>query len=136
MLLRWLSDFLPLLLSDKNRSGSPFLHDNRSLLTWLTQWGTSGRCQWEDGAAVEFSPLSARIVPQLHPGAGNGRGGSRLELSFEVVNAAGLREPLDQAHLFLAPSDDQARPELELVCVKHCFYRLTERPPRALMALA
>src|SRR5471030_3392922 len=21
-------------------------NDNRSLLTWLTQWGTSGRCQW------------------------------------------------------------------------------------------
>ena len=51
VLLRWLSDFLPLLLTDKNRSGSPFLHDNRSLLTWLTQWGTSGRCVWEDGAA-------------------------------------------------------------------------------------
>jgi superfamily II DNA or RNA helicase len=133
VLLRWLSDFLPLLLSDKNRSGSPFLHDNRSLLTWLTQWGSSGRCQWEDGAAVEFSPLSARIVPQLHPA---GRNGSRLELSFEVVTVGGLREPLESAFLFLAPSDDQARPELELVCVKHCFYRLTERPPRPLLALA
>src|SRR5476651_2611524 len=77
VLLRWLSDFLPLLLTDKNRTGSPFLHDNRSLLTWLTQWGQSGRCHWEDGAAVEFSPLSARIVPQLHPA---GRSGSRLEL--------------------------------------------------------
>jgi SNF2 family DNA or RNA helicase len=136
VLLRWLSDFLPLLLTDKNRSGSPFLHDNRSLLTWLTQWGTNGRCQWEDGAAVDFSPLSARIVPQLHPGTGSGRNGSRLELSFEVVTAAGLREPLEHTHLFLAPNDDHSRPELELICVKHCFYRLTERPPRSLMALA
>jgi superfamily II DNA or RNA helicase len=138
VLLRWLSDFLPLLLTDKNRSGSPFLHDNRSLLTWLTQWGQSGRCQWEDGAAVEFSPLSARIVPQLHPasGSGNGRNSSRLDLDFEVVTAAGLREPLSHAHLFLAPKADHPRPELELVCVKHCFYRLTERPPRSLMALA
>ena len=67
VLLRWLSDFLPLLLTDKNRVASPFLNDNRSLLTWLTQWGTSGRCHWEEGAPVEFSPLSARIVPQLHP---------------------------------------------------------------------
>jgi superfamily II DNA or RNA helicase len=138
VLLRWLSDFLPLLLTDKNRVGSPFLHDNRSLLTWLTQWGQSGRCQWEDGAAVEFSPLSARIVPQLHPavGSGTGRNGSRLDLDFEVVTAAGLREPLSHAHLFLAPKADHPRPELELVCVKHCFYRLTERPPRSLMALA
>ena len=136
VLLRWLSDFLPLLLTDKTRTASPFLHDNRSLLTWLTQWGTSGRCVWDDGAPVEFSPLSARIVPQLRPGSGNGRNGSRLELSFEVVTAAGMREPLSHAHLFLAAKDDQARPELELVCVKHCFHRLIERPPRSLMALA
>ena len=138
VLLRWLSDFLPLLLTDKNRSSSPFLHDNRSLLTWLTQWGQSGRCQWEDGQPIEFSPLSARIVPQLHPApsSGNGRNGSRLDLDFEVVTAAGLREPLANAQLFLAPNDDHARPELELICVKHCFYRLTERPPRSLMALA
>jgi superfamily II DNA or RNA helicase len=136
--LRWLSDFLPLLLTDKNRASSPFLHDNRSLLTWLTQWGQSGRCHWEDGAPVEFSPLSARIVPQLHPGegTGNGRNGSRLDLDFEVVTAAGLREPLANARLFLAPKADNSRPDLELVCVHHCFYRLTERPPRSLMALA
>jgi superfamily II DNA or RNA helicase len=137
--LRWLSDFLPLLLTDKNRAASPFLHDNRSLLTWLTQWGQSGRCQWEEGAPVEFSPLSARIVPQLHPseGTGNGRGnGSRLDLDFEVVTAAGLREPLANARLFLAPKADNSRPDLELVCIRHCFYRLTERPPRSLMALA
>jgi superfamily II DNA or RNA helicase len=139
VLLRWLSDFLPLLLTDKNRTASPFLHDNRSLLTWLTQWGQSGRCHWENGATVDFSPLSARIVPQLHADAetGNGRGnGSRLDLNFEVVTAAGLREPLENAQLFLAPKGDGSRPELELVCVKHCFYRLTERPPRSLMALA
>ena len=141
VLLRWLSDFLPLLLTDKNRVTSPFLNDNRSLLTWLTQWGTSGRCHWEEGAPVEFSPLSARIVPQLHPAAEgeNGRAGSsasRLDLKFEVVTAAGLREPLENARLFLAPKSDHPRPELELVCVKHCFYRLTERPPRSLMALA
>ncbi len=137
--LRWLSDFLPLLLTDKNRTASPFLHDNRSLLTWLTQWGQSGRCHWEGDGAVEFSPLSARIVPQLHPGAeqGNGRNnGSRLDLDFEVVTAAGLRVPLSEAKLFLAPKSDHPRPELELICVKHCFYRLTERPPRSLMALA
>src|SRR5271170_6440284 len=105
VLLRWLSDFLPLLLTDKNRVTSPFLNDNRSLLTWLTQWGTSGRCHWEEGAPVEFSPLSARIVPQLHPSAenGNGRSGAGgLDLDFEVVTAAGLREPLSHARLFLA----------------------------------
>ncbi len=140
VLLRWLSDFLPILLTDKNRVASPFLNDNRSLLTWLTQWGTSGRCHWEDGAPVEFSPLSARIVPQLHPAEdrenGRGAGASRLDLNFEVVTAAGLREPLGNTRLFLAPKSDHPRPELELVCVKHCFYRLTERPPRSLMALA
>ena len=143
VLLRWLSDFLPLLLTDKNRSASPFLNDNRSLLTWLTQWGQSGRCQWDGGAAVEFSPLSARIVPQIHAGGDgvssggrSGSGGSRLDLAFEVVTAAGLREPLEKAHLFLAPKADHPRPELELVCVGHCFYRLTERPPRSLLALA
>jgi len=140
VLLRWLSDFLSILLTDKNRVASPFLNDNRSLLTWLTQWGTSGRCHWEDGAPVEFSPLSARIVPQLHPAEDgeNGRGAqaSRLDLNFEVVTAAGLREPLENARLFLAPKSDHPRPELELVCVKHCFYRLTERPPRSLMSLA
>jgi len=141
VLLRWLSDFLSILLTDKNRVTSPFLNDNRSLLTWLTQWGTSGRCHWEEGAPVEFSPLSARIVPQLHPAADveNGRAGaspSRLDLNFEVVTAAGLREPLENVRLFLAPKSDHPRPELELVCVKHCFYRLTERPPRSLMALA
>ena len=98
--LRWLSDFLPLLLTDKNRSSSPFLHDNRSLLTWLTQWGASGRCHWEDGGPVEFSPLSARIVPQLHPGEDTGHGnGSRLNLDFEIVTAAGLREPLANTRL-------------------------------------
>jgi superfamily II DNA or RNA helicase len=137
--LRWLSDFLPILLTDKNRTSSPFLHDNRSLLTWLTQWGTSGRCHWEEGAPVEFSPLSARIVPQLHAGEESGVGrnnGSRLDLAFEVVTAAGMREPLENVRLFLAPKSDHPRPELELVCVKHCFYRLTERPPRSLMALA
>ena len=53
-----------------------------------------------------------------------------------MVTAAGLREPLENARLFLAPKSDHPRPELELVCVKHCFYRLTERPPRSLMALA
>ncbi len=138
VLLRWLSDFLPLLLTDKNRTASPFLHDNRSLLTWLTQWGQSGRCHWEEGAPVEFSPLSARIVPQLHAGEEtSGRSNaSRLDLAFEVVTAAGLREPLENVRLFLAPKSDHPRPELELVCVKHCFYRLTERPPRSLMALA
>jgi superfamily II DNA or RNA helicase len=141
VLLRWLSDFLPLLLTDKNRVSSPFLNDNRSLLTWLTQWGMAGRCQWEEGSPVEFSPLSARIVPQLHPSEDleSGRSGSsasRLDLNFEVVTAAGLREPLENARLFLAPKSDHPRPELELVCVKHCFYRLTERPPRSLMALA
>ena len=138
VLLRWLSDFLPLLLTDKNRVTSPFLNDNRSLLTWLTQWGTSGRCHWDEGQPVEFSPLSARIVPQLHPAAesGDGRGASQLDLNFEIVTAAGLREPLENARLFLAPKSDHPRPELELVCVKHCFYRLTERPPRSLMALA
>jgi len=139
--LRWLSDFLPLLLTDKNRATSPFLHDNRSLLTWLTQWGQSGRCHWEEGAPVEFSPLSARIVPQLHAegesgGERSGANGSRLNLAFEVVTAAGLREPLENVRLFLAPKSDHPRPELELVCVKHCFYRLTERPPRSLMSLA
>jgi superfamily II DNA or RNA helicase len=138
VLLRWLSDFLPLLLTDKNRSASPFLHDNRSLLTWLTQWGQSGRCQWEEGAPVEFSPLSARIVPQIRAEESNdGRAdGSRLDLAFEVVTAAGLREPLENVKLFLAPKSDHPRPELELVCVRHCFYRLTERPPRSLMLLA
>jgi superfamily II DNA or RNA helicase len=140
VLLRWLSDFLPILLTDKNRVASPFLNDNRSLLTWLTQWGTTGRCHWDDGVPVEFSPLSARIVPQLHPssdnGNGRGNGASRLDLSFEIVTAAGLREPLENARLFLAPKSDHPRPELELICVKHCFYRLTERPPRSLMALA
>jgi superfamily II DNA or RNA helicase len=139
VLLRWLSDFLPLLLTDKNRVTSPFLNDNRSLLTWLTQWGTNARCHWDEGAPVEFSPLSARIVPQLHPAvdADDGRaGGSQLDLNFEIVTAAGLREPLENARLFLAPKSDHPRPELELVCVKHCFYRLTERPPRSLMALA
>ena len=138
VLLRWLSDFLPLLLTDKNRTSGPFLHDNRSLLTWLTQWGQSGRCHWEEGAPVEFSPLSARIVPQIHAGeeAGNGRSQSRLDLAFEVVTAAGLREPLENVKLFLAPQSDHPRPELELVCVRHCFYRLTERPPRSLMSLA
>jgi superfamily II DNA or RNA helicase len=139
VLLRWLSDFLQLLLTDKNRVASPFLNDNRSLLTWLTQWGMSGRCHWEEGAPVEFSPLSARIVPQIHAGedSGNGRGnGSRLDLNFEVVTAAGLREPLENARLFLAAKSDHNRPELELVCVKNCFYRLTERPPRSLLALA
>ncbi len=138
-LLRWLSDFLPLLLTDKNRVASPFLTDNRSLLTWLTQWGSGGRCHWAEGAPVEFSPLSARIVPQLHPAedSGNGRGANAgLDLDFEIVTAAGLREPLTNAHLFLAAKSDHARPELELVCVKHCFYRLTERPPKSLMALA
>jgi superfamily II DNA or RNA helicase len=139
VLLRWLSDFLPLLLTDKNRSASPFLNDNRSLLTWLTQWGQSGRCHWEEGAPVEFSPLSARIVPQIHASedSGNGgRNGSQLDLAFEVVTAAGLREPLEKAHLFLAPKADHPRPELELICIGHCFYRLTERPPRSLLALA
>jgi hypothetical protein len=138
VLLRWLSDFLPLLLTDKNRSASPFLHDNRSLLTWLTQWGQSGRCHWEEGAPVEFSPLSARIVPQLHAGDDtSGRSnGSRLDLDFEVVTAAGMREPIENVRLFLAPKSDHARQELELVCVRHCFYRLTERPPRSLLALA
>ncbi len=139
VLLRWMSDFLPLLLTDKNRVASPFLSDNRSLLTWLTQWGTSGRCHWEDGAPVEFSPLSARIVPQLHPEAEGGNGRSRgtvLDLNFEIVTAAGLREPLENARLFLAAKSDNTRPELELVCIKHCFYRLTERPPRSLLALA
>ena len=138
VLLRWLSDFLPLLLTDKNRVSSPFLNDNRSLLTWLTQWGTSGRCHWEEGAPVEFSPLSARIVPQLHPSeeGSNGRSGSGgLDLDFEIVTAAGLREPIENARLFLAPKGDHSRPELELVCVRHCFYRLTERPPRSLLAL-
>src|SRR5260221_11092438 len=106
VLLRWLSYFLPLLLTDKNRMTSPFLNDNRSLLTWLTQWGTSGRCHWDEGAPVEFSPLSARIVPQLHPAedAENGRGGanaSRLDLNFEGVTAAGLCEPLANVRLFL-----------------------------------
>jgi superfamily II DNA or RNA helicase len=137
--LRWLSDFLPLLLTDKNRTSSPFLHDNRSLLTWLTQWGQSTRCHWEEGAPVEFSPLSARIVPQLHAGEDPGRSGgngSRLDLAFEVVTAAGMREPLENARLFLAPKAENPRPELELVCVRHCFYRLTERPPRSLMSLA
>jgi superfamily II DNA or RNA helicase len=141
VLLRWLSDFLPILLTDKNRVTSPFLNDNRSLLTWLTQWGSSARCQWEDGQPVEFSPLSARIVPQLHPAGAEVDGrtegnASRLDLNFEVVTAAGLREPLENVRLFLAPKSDHPRPELELVCVKHCFYRLTERPPRSLMALA
>jgi superfamily II DNA or RNA helicase len=139
VLLRWLSDFLPILLTDKNRVASPFLNDNRSLLTWLTQWGSSGRCQWDDGQPVDFSPLSARIVPQLKPATDPNRGGasaSRLDLNFEVVTAAGLREPLENVRLFLAPKSDHPRPELELVCVKHCFYRLTERPPRSLMALA
>jgi superfamily II DNA or RNA helicase len=138
VLLRWLSDFLPLLLTDKNRSASPFLHDNRSLLTWLTQWGQSGRCHWEEGAPVEFSPLSARIVPQIRAEeSGDGSGnGSRLDLAFEVVTAAGLREPLENVKLFLAPKSDHPRPELELVCVRHCFYRLTERPPRSLLTLA
>ena len=138
VLLRWLSDFLPLLLTDKNRSASPFLHDNRSLLTWLTQWGQSGRCVWEEGAPVEFSPLSARIVPQIRAEeSGDGSAnGSRLDLAFEVVTAAGLREPLENVKLFLAPKSDHPRPELELVCVRHCFYRLTERPPRSLMSLA
>ena len=141
VLLRWLSDFLPLLLTDKNRAASPFLHDNRSLLTWLTQWGQSARCHWEEGAPVEFSPLSARIVPQIRAESSadsprsNGKG-SRLDVAFEVVTAAGMREPLENVRLFLAPKSDHPRPELELVCVKHCFYRLTERPPRSLMALA
>ena len=138
VLLRWLSDFLPLLLTDKNRVSSPFLHDNRSLLTWLTQWGQSGRCQWEDGHPVEFSPLSARIVPQIRAEEADPSraSGSRLDLAFEVVTAAGLREPLENVRLFLAPKSDHPRPELELVCVRHCFYRLTERPPNSLMALA
>ena len=136
VLLRWLSDFLPLLLTDKNRTASPFLHDNRSLLTWLTQWGNSGRCHWDDGSAVEFSPLNARIVPQIRTDDQANGNGSRLDLAFEVVTAAGLREPLENARLFLAAKDDHPRPELELVCVKHCFYRLTERPPRALLGLA
>jgi len=134
--LRWLSDFLSLLLTDKNRTASPFLHDNRSLLTWLTQWGQSGRCHWDGGAPVEFSPLSARIVPQLQPSEDSSNGRSRLDLRFEVVTAAGLREPLENVRLFLAPKADNPRPELELVCVRHCFYRLTDRPPRSLMALA
>ena len=137
VLLRWLSDFLPLLLTDKNRSASPFLHDNRSLLTWLTQWGQSGRCLWDDGHPVEFSPLSARIVPQIRAEESDATrsNGARLDLAFEVVTAAGLREPLENVHLFLAPKSDHPRPELELVCVRHCFYRLTERPPSSLMTL-
>ena len=129
-----------ILLTDKNRVTSPFLNDNRSLLTWLTQWGTSGRCQWDDGAAGRVQPAE-----RAHRAAASSRdrcrhrGGpsaSRLDLNFEVVTAAGLREPLENARLFLAPKSDHPRPELELVCVKHCFYRLTERPPRSLMALA
>ena len=109
VLLRWLSDFLPLLLTDKNRVASPFLNDNRSLLTWLTQWGTSGRCHWEEGAPVEFSPLSARIVPQLHPADGRrerprrqrvaARSQFRSRHRRRLARAAGKRAPFPRAEV-------------------------------------
>ena len=104
----------PLLLTDKNRVASPFLNDNRSLLTWLTQWGTSGRCHWEDGAPVEFSPLSARIVPQLHPAAATDNGAAATARGSISISKSspppGLREPLENARLFLAPKSDHPRP--------------------------
>jgi superfamily II DNA or RNA helicase len=139
VLLRWLSDYLPLLLNDKQKHGSPFLTDNRSLLVWLQQWGQTGRCRYEDGSAVEFSPLPARIIPRLDPDSsveGSQRLAATVRMEFEVANAAGLREPLSEAYLLLAPKADTSRLELELICVKGCFYRLVERPPRALLALA
>ncbi len=137
-LLRWLSDYLALLATEKNKHGSPFLTDNRSLLVWLQQWGQSGRCRYESGGAVEYNSAPARIVPRLEAETnsnGNGRNAA-MRLDFEVTTAAGLREPLSEAVLFLAPKGDNGRLELELIQVKGCFYRLIERPPRSILALS
>ncbi|PAW77412.1 MAG: hypothetical protein B9S32_11735 [Verrucomicrobia bacterium Tous-C9LFEB] len=137
-LLRWLSDYFALLATEKHKHGSPFLTDNRSLLVWLQQWGQSGRCRYEEGnGAVEYNAVPARIVPKLEADS-NGHNGrnAAMRLEFEVTTAAGLREPLADAKLFLAPKGDNGRLELELVQVKGCFYRLIERPPRSILTLA
>jgi len=140
-LLRWLNDHLNLLLTDKHKYGSPFLHDNQSLLVWLQRWGHSGRCHLGDsGEAVEYSPLPARIVPALSTEAngrnGNGNGKSAISLGFEVARPDGENVPLEDVMLFLAPKSSQAKLDLELVAIGNRFYRVTERPPRRVLELA
>jgi SNF2 family DNA or RNA helicase len=135
-LLRWISDYTPLLLTDKNKNGSPFLTDYRCLLVWLQQWGQSGRCVFEDGTPVEFKPLAARVVPRLDTASnGNGKGGT-IHLGFEVVAFDGVQCPLADARLFLGQKTEASRLEPELVWAGDCFYRLTDRPPREILSLA
>lgn len=134
-LLRWLSDYTSLLLTEKSKNQPPFLTDNRSLLIWLQQWGQNERCRFEDGTPVQFSHITARIVPSLKTEESGARN-TAVQLGFDVVAVNGLREPLSSAKLFLSAKSDTPRLDPELVWVAGTFYRLAERPPRSVIELS
>jgi hypothetical protein len=142
-LLRWLADYLGILCTDKRKHGSPFLTHNRALLAWLQRWGQVGRCLFEDGKPVEYSPLPVRLMPRLTTDGDSNSNGHRqvaVMMDFEVALPNGGRESLENAHVFIGEKDKEksetSRMDLELVCVRGCFYRLVDRPPLSVLALA
>lgn len=150
-MLRWLNDFMPFLMSDKQKNGSPFLTDNRSLLAWLQQWGDTPpassdsatllpaatshtRLHFEDGASVYFSHVPARIVPVLKADAGkNGSRPTHISIDFEVQVGEDEAVPLSEATFFLCANEETAALDIELVLARGRFYRIRERPPRKLL---
>ncbi|MBI4025558.1 MAG: DEAD/DEAH box helicase [Verrucomicrobia bacterium] len=139
--LRWLESRLHGLaqhsdsIAEDDRIPSPSGH---ALLAWLSAWGRSNRCVWEDGSTVRLDDAPAHIVPEIQSAdVGTAAVSSdqtqeeeeampRLGFAVEIPNLG--RFPVRETRIVL-PAEGSARVEPVFVFVNGCFYRLVEGPP-------
>lgn len=132
--LRWL-DARFQVLALKPDSGEPeqFASTDYALLEWLTTWGRSDRCTWEDGSPVKFEEKACHIVPEVHFVDKNGaqpESNSKLTpiLDFTVELANGQKLPLKSVRLIL-PRQRQIEKQPVFIFADNAFHRVAGCPP-------
>jgi SNF2 family DNA or RNA helicase len=136
--LRWLDAQFSLLVEGaaEATSTSHLANTDHALQEWLTTWGRTDRCLWEDGTSVRFDDRPIRIVPKLgmhDSGEKEGTGGSTklgkppvLSLVIEFWN--GETAALEEARMVF-PKIPQEKSRPMFVFVRGVFYRVSKAPP-------
>jgi hypothetical protein len=132
--LQWLDAQYPLIVDPAQQRGAAALNTGRALHAWLTAWGHSNRCVWEDGQPVAYNTSPAQIVPQIHrpeAKAGSQRAPTPL-LGFAVELKDGTKFPLTQVKLILPPGNSGDREPI-FVFANHTFYLVQSAPPTSVL---
>lgn len=138
--LRWIDSHAQALVQDATAAENTAEHlipHGSGLLMWLTAWGQTDRCTWEDGTPVRYEDNAAHLVPQVFaPGSLPRPEGRKARSNVDhpvlgfMLDIPGLgRFPMHEVRLVLSHDNDETRSEPIFACVNGTFYRVLGAPP-------